>query len=296
MAAAKGKLLSKIVKKNVIENIVPIIIHLKHLLEEKHSPLLGPLMQYLTDLMKDYKSEISEIMIADKQLAKELDYDLRQFNIEKSRKKRMSLVGLSPAVARQGTPSVARLPMAASPSSAPFSPSTAQFTTPNGKALPVPKLRSSISATATTPNRSILSPVPSSSTTTPRRISMIPVPSPLPIRLLAPASSSTAPATDILLPSPFKEAPTPRVWGVKLPLCLPEKENDLPQPSSEGRPPRKNRKRSIQDEDSNEDISAPTKKPRLLEKTATEEVKDSSPPRRIAKRKAKTTKAVRRSK
>jgi len=81
-----------------------------------------------------------------------------------------------------------------------------------------------------------------------------------------------------------------------LPLCLPEKENDLPQPSSEGRPPRKNRKRSIQDEDSNEDISAPTKKPRLLEKTATEEVKDSSPPRRIAKRKAKTTKAVRRSK
>jgi len=159
MAAAKGKLLSKasshffaiayfrtviilffaqIVKKNVIENIVPIIIHLKHLLEEKHSPLLGPLMQYLTDLMKDYKSEISgfvlhsysvfsfltacliiccsEIMIADKQLAKELDYDLRQFNIEKSRKKRMSLVGLSPAVARQGTPSVARLPMAASPS------------------------------------------------------------------------------------------------------------------------------------------------------------------------------------
>jgi hypothetical protein len=49
----------QIVKKNVIENIVPIIIHLKHLLEEKHSPLLGPLMQYLTDMMKDYKNEIS---------------------------------------------------------------------------------------------------------------------------------------------------------------------------------------------------------------------------------------------
>ena len=43
----------------MIENIVPIIIHLKHLLEEKHSPLLGPLMQYLTDMMKDYKNEIS---------------------------------------------------------------------------------------------------------------------------------------------------------------------------------------------------------------------------------------------
>ena len=111
---------------------MPIIIHLKHLLEEKHSPLLGPLMQYLTDMMKDYKNEISgtasasfftpsvvvvdsrtrtralsvphllDIMTGDKQLAKELDYDLRQYNIEKTRKKRMSLMAFSPAVARQG--------------------------------------------------------------------------------------------------------------------------------------------------------------------------------------------------
>ena len=41
-------------------------------------------------------------MTADKQLAKELDYDLRQYNIEKTRKKRMSLLAFSPATARQG--------------------------------------------------------------------------------------------------------------------------------------------------------------------------------------------------
>jgi hypothetical protein len=44
----------------------------------------------------------ADIMIADKQLAKELDYDLRKYNVEKTRKKRMSLLAFSPAVARQG--------------------------------------------------------------------------------------------------------------------------------------------------------------------------------------------------
>ncbi len=39
-------------------------------------------------------------MVADKQLAKELDYDMRQFNMRA--KRRMSLQALSPAVIRQG--------------------------------------------------------------------------------------------------------------------------------------------------------------------------------------------------
>lgn len=49
-----------------------------------------------------YLCRILDIMTGDKQLAKELDYDLRQYNIEKTRKKRMSLMAFSPAVARQG--------------------------------------------------------------------------------------------------------------------------------------------------------------------------------------------------
>lgn len=50
-------------------------------------------------------------MVGDKQLAKELDYDLRQYNVEKNRKKRMSLMGMSPAVARQGVAMPAASPM-----------------------------------------------------------------------------------------------------------------------------------------------------------------------------------------
>ena len=44
---AKVKLISKIVKKNLVENIVPIIVNLKGRLAELKSPLLKNLMAYL---------------------------------------------------------------------------------------------------------------------------------------------------------------------------------------------------------------------------------------------------------
>lgn len=51
----------KVVKQNVIENIVPILIAVKHKLEEQRSPLMKHLLLYLKDLMKDYKNEVSFI-------------------------------------------------------------------------------------------------------------------------------------------------------------------------------------------------------------------------------------------
>ncbi|XP_063956965.1 condensin-2 complex subunit D3-L-like isoform X1 [Lytechinus pictus] len=80
MAQAKTKLISQVVKKNVIENIIPVIIALKHMLEEKHSPLLGDLMLYLKELMKEYRNEIKDILAADRQLASEIEFDLRKFD------------------------------------------------------------------------------------------------------------------------------------------------------------------------------------------------------------------------
>ena len=148
----------------MIENIVPIIASLKQVLESKHSPLLGPLMLYLTDLMKEHKSDIAgtisryhqvnqsvshtfgaDIMVSDKQLAKELDYDIRQFNMKK---KRMSLQALSPVIKRTAdslsfspAPSVRprRISLAATPSRSPL-PQIAIDPT-NLSTLPVPKLR-----------------------------------------------------------------------------------------------------------------------------------------------------------
>ncbi|XP_071500786.1 condensin-2 complex subunit D3-L-like [Diadema antillarum] len=80
MAQAKSKIISQVVKKNVIENVVPVIIALKHMLEKEHSPLLGDLMLYLKELMKDYRNEVKDILSADRQLASEIEFDLRKFD------------------------------------------------------------------------------------------------------------------------------------------------------------------------------------------------------------------------
>ena len=72
------------VKTNVIENIVPIVIALKRKLEEMKSPLLDDLMSYLREIMKDYKSEVKEILSADKQLAAEIQFDLKKWEEEQA--------------------------------------------------------------------------------------------------------------------------------------------------------------------------------------------------------------------
>ena len=45
----------------MIENMVPIIIALKHKLETARSPLRKELMIFLKDLMKDYKNEVNHL-------------------------------------------------------------------------------------------------------------------------------------------------------------------------------------------------------------------------------------------
>ena len=87
MAAAKKKIISQVVKKNVIENIIPIVIALKHKLEKLRSPLLDDLMTYLREVMKDYKNEVKEILAADKQLATEIQFDLKKWEEEMEARK-----------------------------------------------------------------------------------------------------------------------------------------------------------------------------------------------------------------
>ena len=79
LARAKGKLLAKISKKNFLENVVPVVIALKQKLEKLKSPVLRHLMLYLKELFKDDQSAIQDILSADPQLARELEYDLRRF-------------------------------------------------------------------------------------------------------------------------------------------------------------------------------------------------------------------------
>ncbi|XP_068707976.1 condensin-2 complex subunit D3-L-like isoform X1 [Montipora foliosa] len=79
IAQARNKFLTQVVKKNMIENIIPIIIELKHMLEKKHSPLLRDLMSCLKEVMKDYRSEVQDVLSADRQLANEIEFDLKRF-------------------------------------------------------------------------------------------------------------------------------------------------------------------------------------------------------------------------
>ncbi|XP_072886251.1 condensin-2 complex subunit D3 isoform X2 [Hemitrygon akajei] len=79
MQAAQKKLISQVQKKNFVENIIPIVSSLKSQLEQKHIPALKDLMHYLREVMQDYRNEVKELFAADKQLAAELEYDLKKY-------------------------------------------------------------------------------------------------------------------------------------------------------------------------------------------------------------------------
>lgn len=95
LLAAKGRAVTQVAKKNLIQIAVPIFIELKRLLESKNSPLTGCLMECLRALLKDYKNEIDEILVADKQLQKELLYDMQKFEAVKGKSSRDAEAGPS---------------------------------------------------------------------------------------------------------------------------------------------------------------------------------------------------------
>ncbi|EEY58314.1 condensin-2 complex subunit D3, putative [Phytophthora infestans T30-4] len=91
IAAAKGKLLSKMSKKNFLDNVVPVLIGLKHTLEAKHSPLTRYLLHYIRELFKMYRQEVKDIfMNTDPQMAMEVEYDLRQLDLQQQQQKQQS--------------------------------------------------------------------------------------------------------------------------------------------------------------------------------------------------------------
>ncbi|XP_004298132.1 PREDICTED: condensin-2 complex subunit D3 [Fragaria vesca subsp. vesca] len=84
-AAAKGRAITQALKKGLIQSTIPIFIELKRLLESKNSPLIGSLMECLRIILKDYRNEIEDILVADKQLQKELIYDMQKYEKAKTK-------------------------------------------------------------------------------------------------------------------------------------------------------------------------------------------------------------------
>uniref|UniRef100_A0A663EJA2 Condensin-2 complex subunit D3 n=1 Tax=Aquila chrysaetos chrysaetos TaxID=223781 RepID=A0A663EJA2_AQUCH len=87
MEAAQKKLISQVQKKNFVENIIPVITSLKSLMEQKRIPALGDLMNYLREMMQDYRNEIKDFFAVDKQLAAELEYDMKKYEEQLAKEK-----------------------------------------------------------------------------------------------------------------------------------------------------------------------------------------------------------------
>ncbi|KAM7435860.1 Condensin-2 complex subunit D3 [Porites harrisoni] len=113
---ARNKFLTQVLKKNMIENIIPIIIELKHMLEKQHSPLLKELMFCLKEVMKDYRSEVQDVLSADRQLANEIEFDLKRFEeqqkeLEEQRRKQNTPNNSPQVIVNRQTPSIGSTPV-----------------------------------------------------------------------------------------------------------------------------------------------------------------------------------------
>ncbi|CAE8663930.1 unnamed protein product, partial [Polarella glacialis] len=75
--AARG-VLSSILKRNMCENIVPVLVQLKNLMEAKHSPFLGQLRHCLREILRDFKDDLKVMLAGDAQLAREIEFDLQE--------------------------------------------------------------------------------------------------------------------------------------------------------------------------------------------------------------------------
>ncbi|NXC74777.1 CNDD3 protein, partial [Anhinga anhinga] len=101
MQVAQKKLISQVQKKNFIENIIPVITSLKSLMEQKKIPALRDLMSYLREMMQDYRNEIKEFFAVDKQLAAELEYDMKKYEEQLAREKESDQEQVSAAQAER---------------------------------------------------------------------------------------------------------------------------------------------------------------------------------------------------
>ncbi|KAJ8267094.1 hypothetical protein GJAV_G00138310, partial [Gymnothorax javanicus] len=113
MQVAQKKLISQVQKKNFIENVIPIIISLKAMLEKHRFPVLRDLMGYLQVMMQDYRSEVKDFFAADEQLAAELEYDLKRFEMEQEMEQQLAACTVTDSTSAQNSPAVNTTPRAA---------------------------------------------------------------------------------------------------------------------------------------------------------------------------------------
>jgi hypothetical protein len=78
VVVAKGKLLSKISLKHLIEIVFPILRNLKALLQKSCSPLTKDLMHYMVHIYRSYRREVKEVLSVDADLMLEIEFEARK--------------------------------------------------------------------------------------------------------------------------------------------------------------------------------------------------------------------------
>ncbi|XP_004438550.1 PREDICTED: condensin-2 complex subunit D3 [Ceratotherium simum simum] len=150
MQEAQKKLISQVQKRNFIENIIPIIISLKTVLEKNKIPALRELMNYLREVMQDYRDEVKDFFAVDKQLASELEYDMKKYSEQLAQEQELAqqadmhrgAAGADGAQAVQVAPSLEITPVPAGREHATAPPAKSQPATPRpraGQAPPSPE-------------------------------------------------------------------------------------------------------------------------------------------------------------
>ncbi|NXN97097.1 CNDD3 protein, partial [Rhinopomastus cyanomelas] len=138
MQAAQKKLISQVQKKNFIENIIPIITSLKALMEQKRIPALQDLMNYLREMMQDYRNEIKDFFAVDKQLAAELEYDMKKYEEQLASERESEQEQIS-AVRAEQSPALERaIPLGASNNNAQAPLNEIQSSPPRSRPSAVP--------------------------------------------------------------------------------------------------------------------------------------------------------------
>jgi len=74
-AEAARTALAGMFKRVMCEHVVPVLVQLKNAMETQHSPFLGRLRRCLSEILRDFKEDLQEILPDDPQLAGELAFD-----------------------------------------------------------------------------------------------------------------------------------------------------------------------------------------------------------------------------
>jgi len=106
MGQAKGKVLSKLERKNVMENILPLVISLYRLLQRERSSLLRYILPFMSILMKEFKEEVNEVLGADKIIAQEIEFDLRQAEEAEAERARKEAIKVARMNSKRATPRI----------------------------------------------------------------------------------------------------------------------------------------------------------------------------------------------